>query len=368
MRDKGFLPSLDGKANIWNTLYRAQTLESIPEHAGEDSDEVTWPNAHDSLEKKDQEKDFTTVSTGINLPKLENKSIPQRVSTPCKLNHQGILSPKSSSFLSIANMRLSPREKATEKSKQESEIKNGNFLTYEPTVSDHVTADIDLSSYAFRAKLDRIPETDGERLLSAHGKRRSNSGDNKKQNSATTEKSSEEEKTSDTVSQLMNGKKKQKASLKSLDLFAQQRPQFARNYPPTRVAFSYKMIHGDLQSFMEQRNQGFQESSAKSLPLNAEDVVFPQIVLYQWEVHNQPKFIKAFRPRKQRKKLHRIPTGKTPQDSQSGVDEGEGKDEIDDTALRPDSSAYKLPNPPPPTPKCDSCKELNLIKSGSPKL
>lgn len=370
MRDRSFLPLLDGKTKNRNTLYRTKTLESIPEHAGEDiEDNIPWPKAHGSFDANEQGKETIAISTdlnpAVNLPKLEKKSNTNRVGTPSKLDHRTIHSPKSSSFLSIANMPLSPREKAAEKSKRENEIKSANYLIYEPTIAEHVTTEIELSRYAFRATLDRIPETDGERLLSAHSKRKSNSGDKKRRNSGTTERNSEGEKNTAIVSQLMSGNKKQMASLRSVDLFAQQRQEFARNGPPTRVAFSYKMIqgHADSVSFMEQGHQGLHDSPAKSLQLNAEDVVFPRIVLYQWEVHEQPKLIKAFRPRRPKKRLHRIPTGQVPQDHQTD----DGNDDMDDMTIRPDSSVFKLPQPPPPTPKCDSCKELSLIKSGSPE-
>ncbi|CAH3038250.1 unnamed protein product [Porites evermanni] len=48
-----------------------------------------------------------------------------------------------------------------------------------------------ISRYAFRATLDRIPETDGEKLLNTHGKRKSNSGERTQQKSGLTENNAE---------------------------------------------------------------------------------------------------------------------------------------------------------------------------------
>ena len=357
MRDRSCLPLLDGNTNIRNPSHRFKTLESIPEQV-EDVHDISWPHTLVSVNE--------TKKPGINLPRLANKTQLHRPGTPSKLDYRPTRSPKTSSFLNVANMRLSPREKATEKTKRTSDIKSANFLIYEPSLeADHVTAEVDLSRYSFRATLDRIPETDGERLLSANGKRKSDSADKKKRNSGTTEKSSEAEKTLAKMNQLSTVNANQAVCLRSLDLFAQQEHYFARHGPPTRVAFSHKMIQGDLQSFMEQRNQGFYELPAKSPQLNAEEVVFPQIVLYQWEVHERPKAIKTFRPRKAHKKnVHRIHTGNVPQGYHAGDNEVEEKDGI---AIRPDSSVSKLPKAPPPTPKCDSQKELDLQKSGPPE-
>lgn len=357
MRDRSCLPLLDGNANIRNTSHRFKTLESIPEQV-EDAHDISWPHTLVSVNE--------TKSPGINLPRLANKSQLHRLGTPSKLDYRATRSPETSSFLNVANMRLSPRGKATEKTKRTNDIKSANFLTYEPSFeADHVTAEVDLSRYAFRATLDRIPETDGERLLSANGKRKSDSADKKKRNSGTTEKSSDAEKTLAKMNQLSTVNANQAVCLRSLDLFAQQEHYVARHGPPTRVAFSYKMIQGDLQSFMEQRNQGFYELPAKSPRLNAEEVVFPQIVLYQWEVHERPKAIKTLRPRKAHKKnVHRIPTGNVPQEYYAGDNEVGEKDGI---AIRADSSMFKLPKAPPPTPKCDSRKELDLQKSGTPE-
>ena len=353
MRDRSSLPYLVERTNTRNMLYRVQTLESIPEHSGEDfEDEISRPIARDARE---QDNNWKVLSTGTNLPKLVNKlGTIQRADTPSKLDQRGISSSKSSSFLNVANMPLSPREKAADKPKREDNIRSAKYLIYEPTVSDHVTSEIDLSRYAFRATLDRIPETDGERLLSAHGQRKSDSADKTKRNSGSTETSPQ---VSTTVSR---GTKNKVSSLKSLDLYAQQRNQLVHKGPPTRVAFSYKMIRGDLHS------QGLREPIAKSQNLSAEDVVFPRIVLYQWEVHHeQPKFINPFTPRKSRKKLHRIPTGQGPQANLPG--DNERKDDINHDVIRPDSSGFKFPKAPPPTPKCESFKELFLIRSGSPE-
>ena len=356
MRDRSCLPLLQGKTNHRNTLHRVKTLESIPEHT-EDSHNILWPHALVSVD--------AVKSPGINLPKLVNKSQLHRPGTPSKLDYRATRSPKTSGFLNIENMRLSRREKATERMKRTSDTQGANFLIYKPSFeTGHVTPEVDLSRYAFRAALDRIPETDGERLLSENGKIKSDSADKKKRNLGTTEKSSEGEKTLAKINQpsTVTGSV---VCLRNLDLFAQQEHYFARHGPPTRVAFSYKMIQGDLQSFMEQRNQELYKLPAKLPQLNAEEVVFPKIVLYQWEVHERPKAIKTFRPRKaHKKKVHRIPTGNVPQEYHPG--DGE-VDERDCIAIRPDSSIFKLPKAPPSTPKCESRKELELQKSGTPE-
>lgn len=301
----------------------------------------------------------------MNLPQIDKRPILRRTDTPFKMDHRSPHSPDASSFLNVANMHLSPREKASEETKGKSDIKSANYLFYEPPFDDHVTAGIDMSQYAFRTTLERIPETDGERLLSGHGKRNSNSGDEKKQTSHTTQQKSEGHKVLAKVNQPITGDKKQMVCVRNLDLFAQQRQHFARNGHLTRVAFSYKMIQGDPRSLIEQTNQETVDSPTKAPQLrpNAKDVVFPQIVLYQWEVHEQQKFIKAHRQRKPRKKLHRIPTGNTLQEHQQA--DSDNDKEKDDIGIRPDGSVFKFPRAPPTTPKCDSSKEMQLLKSGS---
>ncbi|CAH3188678.1 unnamed protein product [Porites evermanni] len=76
-------------------------------------------------------------------------------------------------------MPLSSRAKG-EKLRRPSDAKGTNYLICEPTAVGHAMNEANISRYAFRATLDRIPETDGEKLLNAHGKRKSNSGEQQK--------------------------------------------------------------------------------------------------------------------------------------------------------------------------------------------
>lgn len=354
MRDRNVLPFLGKKMNKYRkSSLCINILDSIPEDQQEDVTsivtELNVPSGRGNVYLKEHETDLeesqhdeakekglNNSTTGITLPKLENKS-----NTGLD---RGIRSPKSSSgFLNIANMRLSPRRENMEKPKRENDIKCANYLIYEPTVAEQVTADIDISRYAFRPAMDRRPETNGERLLSAHSKRKSNSAEKVKRDCTMTEKNA--------------NKKKQARSLKSLDLFDQQRAQIARKGPPTRVWFSYKEQdnHHETPDSFAKRLHG---SAGKTRQQN-EDFVFPTIVLYQWEVHHkQPNFIKNSRSRKAQRRLpvlHRIPTA--PQEDQPGDKDGydNGYDEIECNVSRSDSPPSKIPQPPPPTPRCQSC-------------
>lgn len=264
MRDRNSLPLLDGKTDIRSSLYRSKTLGSFPEQT-EGIGEVTWPKIQVSVESKQEyRKEWTNKSGAMNLPQIDKRPILRRTDTPFKMDHRSPHSPDASSFLNVANMHLSPREKASEETKGKSDIKSANYLFYEPPFDDHVTAGIDMSQYAFRTTLERIPETDGERLLSGHGKRNSNSGDKKKQTSHTTQQKSEGHKVLAKVNQPITSDKKQMVCLRNLDLFAQQRQHFARNGHLTRVAFSYKMIQGDPRSLIEQTNQETVDSPTKA--------------------------------------------------------------------------------------------------------
>ncbi len=328
MRDKSTLPFLSEGMNSYRKPSTPVTiLDSIPENE-EGSGSEYLKEHHKGESKRDEaKKRWQKLSTAINLPKLDNK-----LGTASSLD-RGICSPNPSSFLNIANLRLSPREN-NEKLKREDDIKCANYLLFEPAIAGQVSADIDLSRYAFRSTLERIPETDGERLLSAHSKRDSNSAEKKKQNSNTTEK-----------------KKKQVRSLKSLDLFDQQQQQLAREGPPIRVWFSYKQ-QNTRPVAPDSFTTRLQDPSSKPQQLTGE-FILPRIILYQWEVHKeQPKIIPTLCPQKQQKvlpKVHRIPTA--PQGNQPSEKDG---DSIDDNA-RSDSPLAKIPQAPPPTPRCHRC-------------
>lgn len=329
MRDKSTLPFLGERMNSYRKPSLPVTiLDSIPENENGSSNEYLKVHQKEESKHEEAKKRWHKLSTAVNLPKLDNKS-----GTASGVN-RGICSPNSGSILNIANMRLSPREN-NEKHKRENDIKCANYLLFEPAIADQVSADIDLSRYAFRSTLERIPETDGERLLSAHSKRKSNREEKEKRDSTTTEKK----------------KKKEVRSLKSLDLFDQQQQQLAREGPPIRVWLSYKQQNTrpvTPDSFMTR----LQDPSGKPQQLN-EDIVLPRIILYQWEVHKeQPKFIQPLRPQKQQKglpKVHRVPTA--PQGNQHSEKDG---DSIDDN-VRSDSSLSKIPQAPPPTPRCHKC-------------
>lgn len=340
MRDKSILPFLGDRRNTKRkSSLPLKVLESIPEIEGGSPSEDNISTARGSVHLKENDKrefkhneaeKWRNLPIGINLPKLGEKS-----STAPGLIH-GIRSPDWSSFLNIANMRLSPRGN-NEKHKQENEIKCENYLLFEPTIADQVSADIHLSRYAFRSSLERIPETDGERLLSANSKRKSNSVEKTKRVSTKTQKN------------------KQVRSLKSVDLFDQQRQQLARKGPQIRVWFSYKR-QDNRPDTPDSLTQRLHDSPGKSrqLELN-EDLTFPRIILYQWEVHEKkPKFIKVPRPQKQQKKLpkmHRIPTAS--QEDQPNEDSN--KVDLQDNYVRCDSPLPKVPQAPPPTPRCQRC-------------
>ena len=328
MRDKGTFPFLgDGINGYRKPSLSVPILDSIPENE-EGSGSEYLKEHHKGESKRDEAKRrWHKLSTAINLPKLDNKS-----GTASGLD-RGICSPNSRSFLNVGNMRLSPREN-NERPKRDNDIKCANYLLFEPAITDQVSADIGLARYAFRSALDRIPETDGERLLSAHSKKKSNSADKTVKDSTTAEKK----------------KKKQMYSLKSLDLFDQQQQQLAREGPPIRVWFSYKHQHTRPMT-PESFTKRLQDSSSRLQQLN--EFILPRIILYQWEVHEeQPKFVKNLPPQKQQKglpKVHRIPTA--PQDNQTSEKNG---DSIYDS-VRPDSPLSKIPQPPPPTPRCQRC-------------
>lgn len=341
MREKSILPFLSERRNSnRKSSLPLKVLESIPEIEDGSPSENKIPSARGSVHLKEHDKEefkkhseaekkWRNLPTGINLPKLDNKS-----STAPGLIH-GIRSPDSSSLLNIANMRLSPRENETQK--RENDFNCTNYLLFEPTIADQVSADIPLSRYAFRSSLERIPETDGERLLSAHSKRKSNSAEKTKRVSTKTEKN------------------KEVRTLKSVDLFDQQRQQLACKGPQIRVWFSYKQ-QDNRHNKPDSLTKRLHDSPGKSrqLALN-EDLTFPKIILYQWEVHKErPKFIKVPRPQKQQKKLpkmHRIPTAS--QEDQPKEDSN--KLDFQDNYVRCDSPLPKLPRAPPPTPRCQRC-------------
>ena len=303
-------------------------LDSIPENEDGSSHE-NLKELHEGESKRDEaKKRWHKLSTAITLPKLNNKFT--------QVSHSGldrkIFSPYSNGFLNITNMKLSPRED-NEKPKREDDIKSANYLLFEPAISDRVSADIDLSRYAFRSALERIPETDGERLLSAHSKKKSNSAEREKQDSPAKKK------------------KKQVRSLKSLDLFYQQQQQLALKGPPIRVWFSHKQ-QNDRPATPNNFTNRLQDSCDKSQQLQ-KNFVLPRIILYQWEVHEKkPKIIKSLDHQKQQKglpKVHRIPTA-----SQANQPSEKNGNSIDDNA-RSDSPLSKIPQAPPPTPRCHRC-------------
>lgn len=337
MRDKSILPRLGERRNSNRKSFMPlKVLDSIPEmEDGSPSGENTPSTCgdahlkeHDKEEFKhnEAEKKWRNLPTGINLPKLDNT-----FSTAPGVN-RGILSTNSSSFLNIANMSLSPRQN-NDKSKRENEIKCANYLLFEPIIADKVSAGIHLSRYAFRSSLERVPETDGERLLSAQSKRKSNSEEKMKRHSTKKEKN------------------KQERSLKSVDLFDQQRQQLARKGSQIRVWFSYKQKNNRPDTPDSLTKRLVHDSPGKSRQVEPnEELTFPRIILYQWEVHEEkPKFIKVPRSLKQQKKLpklHRIPTA-----SQEDQSNEEGNK---DHYVRCDSPLPKLPQAPPPTPLCQS--------------
>lgn len=376
MRERNSLPYLVERTNARNMLYRVKTLESIPEHVGEDFDDDI------SCGSNEQESDWKVMSSTISLPKIVNNSQHRRADTPSRFDRQGIRLPRANSFLNVANMPLSSRGKG-DKQRRPGDAKGTNYLICEPTAVGHAMNESNISRYAFRATLDRIPETDGEKLLNTHGKRKSNSGERTQQKSGLTENNAEADMKADEksveqkervssvaednthevkklakLSPVISGNKNKGTNLRSIDLYAQQKSQFELKGAPTRVAFSYKLIQNDLAS---------REPPDKLQHPSAEDVVFPRIVMYQWEVHEKPKLIKPLRPRKSLKKLHRIPTGNTEQDYHPPCLEEDGEDNLNDNVLRPDSSAFKFPQAPPPTPKCESSKELYLLRTKSPE-
>lgn len=326
MRDKSILPHLSERRNNRKSSLPFNVLDAIPEM--EDGSQSACGSVqlkeHDKEEFKHSEvvRKWRTLPTGINLPKLDNAS-----TTAPGLN-RGIRSPNSRSFLNIANVSLSPRGN-NDKSKRENGIKCENYILFEPTIAEQVSAGTHLSRYAFRSSLERVPETDGERLQSAHSKPKSNSAEK------TTRVSTKKEKNT------------QVRSVKNVDLFDQQREHLARKGPKIRVWFSYKQKDNAPDS----TTKTLQDSPRKSRQLElSEELTFPRIILYQWEVHEEkPKFIKVPRTLKQQNKfpkLHRIPTAL--QEDQPIEDSS--KDDLQDHYVRCDSPLPKLPQAPPPTP------------------
>ena len=332
MRDKSILPHLSERSNNRKSSLPFNVLDSIPEMEDGSQSENSIPSACGTVQLKEHDKEefkhsevvrkWRSLPTDITLPKLDNAS-----STAPGLN-RGIGSPNSSSFLNIANMSLSPRGNS-DKLKRENEIKCSNYILFEPIIAEQVSAGSHLSRYAFRSSLERVPETDGERLQSAHSKTKSNSAEK------TTRASTKRE------------KNKQVRSVKNVDLFDQQRQQLARKGPKIRVWFSYKQ----KDSAPDSSTKTLKDSPRKSRQLElSEELTFPRIILYQWEVHEEkPKFIKVPRPLKQQNKfpkLHRIPTAL----QEDQPIEGSSKDDLQDNYVRCDSPLPKLPQAPPPTP------------------
>ena len=341
MRDKNVLPHLSERRNSnRKSPLPLKVLDSIPEIEDGPPSEDNIPNACGKvhLMERDQEElqhneaaKWRNLPTGINLPKLDNTS-----STASGFN-RGNRSLNSSNFLNIANMSLSPRAH-NDKPKRENEIKSTNYLLFEPIITGQVSARNHLSRYSFRSSLERIPETDGERLLSARSKKKSNSAEKMKRDSIKKEKN------------------KQVRSVKSVDLFDQQRQQLARKGPQIRVWFSHKQNGNRLDTLNGLTNRLVHDSPGKSRQVDLnEELKFPRIILYQWEVHEEkPKFFKDLYSLQQEKKLpkvHRIPTAS--QEDQPNEDSS--KVDLQDHYVRRDSPLPKLPQAPPPTPLYQRC-------------
>ena len=341
MRDKSILPHLSERRNSnRKSPLPLKVLDSIPETEDGSPSEDNIPNAGSKVHFKERDqKEFQhneaakwrNLPTGINLPKLDNT-----FSTAPGFNREN-RSLNSSSFLNIANMSLSPRAH-NDNSKREKEIKCGNYLLFEPFIADQVSDGNHLSQYSFRSSLERIPETDGERLKDSKTKS-NNAAEKMKQDSTKKEKN------------------KQVRSVKSVDLFDQQRQQLARKGPQIRVWFSYKQKGNRLDMLNSLANNLLVHDSARKsrqAELN-EELRFPRIILYQWEVHEEkPKFIKVPRSLQQQKKLpklHRIPTAsQEDQPSEDQPSEDSNKVDLQDHYVRRDSPLPKLPQAPPPTP------------------
>ncbi|XP_022791092.1 uncharacterized protein LOC111330491 [Stylophora pistillata] len=290
MRERNILPFLGEKMNDYKKSSQGiKVLDSIPESdIGASSRLPRFCYNKSVSECKKQglehktEKWSKSPSNGVNLPKLENRS-------PAAPHlERTIGSPNPTGFLNVANIPFSPRENTGDKFKKEPGINCEDYVMYEPacTAANLATTNIELSRYAFRSSLERIPETDGERFLSAHSKEKLHSADveNKEPNTS-------ERKTS-------KRRETQPSSLKNVDLFHQQRQHL-------------------------------------------------------WEVHEQPKINKALQSRKYPKRLpllHKIPTA--PQDNQP-ID-GDDKADENDTKI-PQSPLSKIPHPPPPTPRSQTC-------------
>ena len=346
MRDKSILPHLSERKNSnRKSPLSLKVLDSNPEIEDGSLSEDNILNAcskvhlmeHDKEEsQRNEAAKSRNLPTGINLPKLDNTS-----STAHDFN-RGNRSLNSSSFLNIANMSLSPRAH-NDKSKRGNEIKSTTYLLFEPIITEQVSARNHLSRYSFRSSLERIPETDGERLLSARSKKKSNCAEKMKRDSTKKE---------------MN---KQVRSVKSVDLFDQQRQQLARKGPQIRVWFSYKQKGNRLDTLNGLTNRLVHDLPGKSqqVELN-EELRFPRIILYQWEVHEEkPKFFKdphSLQQQKKLPKLHKIPTAsQEDQPNEDQPNEDSNKVDLQDHYVRRDSPLPKLPQAPPPTPLYQRC-------------
>lgn len=336
MRDKSILSHLSEKRNSnRKSPLPIKVLDSIPEIEDGSPSEDNIPKACGKVHLKVHDKEefqhnegvkWSNLPTRISLPKLDNTS-----STAPGFNRAN-RSLNSSSFLNIANMSLSPRAH-NYKSKQENETKCGNYLLYEPIIADQVSARNHLSRFSFRSSLERIPETDAERLLSVRSKTKSNNAEKTKQDSTKKEKN------------------QQVRSVRSVDLFDQQGQQLARKGPQIRVWFSYKQMGNRLDALNSLTNGLVHDSPEKSRQVGLnEELRFPRIILYQWEVHEEkPKFIKLPRSLQQQKKLpklHMSPTAS--QEHQPNEDSN--KVDLQNHYVRRDSPLPKLPLAPPPTP------------------
>ena len=336
MRDKSILPHLSERRNSnRKSPLPLKVLDTIPEREDGSPSENNIPNARGKAHLKVHDKEefqrneavkWRNLPTGISLPKLDN------ISSTAPAFNRANRSLNASSFLNIANMSLSPRAH-NDKSKQENQTKCGNYLLFEPIIADQVSAGNHLSRYSFRSSLERIPETDGERLLSARSKTKSNNAEKMKQDSIKKEKN------------------QQVRSVRSVDLFDQQRQQLARKGPQIRVWFSYKQNGNRLDALNSLTNRLVHDSPGKSRQVGLnEELRFPRIILYQWEVHEEkPKFIKlpgSLQQQKKLPKLHRIPTAS--QEEQPNEDSN--KVDLKNHYVRRDSPLPKLPLAPPPTP------------------
>ncbi|CAH3042580.1 unnamed protein product [Pocillopora meandrina] len=166
-------------------------LDSIPENDNRVSDRLPLFCGNKGVNEckressgQRTEKRYNSSCNGVNLPKLQKKS------TAVPPLERTISSPDPTGFLNVANIALSPRENTGDKFKREPVINCADYLIYEPacTTANLATANIDLSRYAFHSSPERIPETDGERLLSVHSKKKLQSAEVKKKEPNTPER------------------------------------------------------------------------------------------------------------------------------------------------------------------------------------